>query len=129
MIGNRTFICGEEGSSETWTEEVSCKPNFSEIDILYGAFMLTIGRFAVEYDQRLENPSLYTDIGDIEVEKDTGGSPDVSIFDKQPEPLIVKNPSYLEVIKCGRQMLFRRIYDTKYHRVMNGEKINVKLNG
>jgi hypothetical protein len=118
MIRERKFIVCESGEVKTRLEEVSCKPShFDENDIVYASFILSIAKFISEYEQRLQDPSFYTDIEDVEI-KSTSIDTSYNIFPKQPEPLLVKNKSWLEYNTNYKPAISKGIFDTKYFRLI-----------
>ena len=96
------------------TETVA--PSITDQDIIHANFIIGIGKFIAEYEQRLENPSFYCDIEEMEIEKDID-NPNHQIFPSQPEPLVVKNKSWLETHYFGTKPVTRRNYFTKYFRL------------
>jgi len=93
-----------------------CKPSYTDNDFIYAGFMMAIGKFAIEYDMRLEDPSFYSDIEDMEIEKDEINT-DYQIFPKQPDPLFVKNKNWVEDYYYNGKIVKVRKFNTKYYRV------------
>jgi hypothetical protein len=115
MIHKKPFLTSGGEIAYEITETVV--PNVTENEILHAYFIVGIGRFITEYEQRLKDPSFYCDIEEMEIEKDEINT-EHNIFPKQPEPLIVKNESHVVFNNNYKPALPKRVYNTKYFRLI-----------
>lgn len=127
MIRTKTFIVGEGGSTETFQEEVSCKPtHFREEDIIHAAFMLAIGRFAAEYDKRLAEPGCEADLEDVDLD---GWSIDGNIPLDFPKVTILKGYTDMvtNFVKRGNDLVAQGYKGpVNYYMRINDGKIEKK---
>jgi hypothetical protein len=109
------YLLNEDGESTGIFVE-KCAVNLSLADIVDAYTTVAISEFERDYKARLEDPSFYCDVEDMEIESDIINS-EYNIFPKQPEHLIVRNRSWIEMNYNYKPALPKRVFDTRYFRL------------
>jgi hypothetical protein len=128
MFQKKMFV-SEDGKTQEFLEEVASAPeHLTDIDIMHSSFIMSIAKFISEYEQRLENPSLYAEIEDLdfdEIEVATNvferWRSGMQIFEPQPEPLYVKNNTWIEYEErqcCQGVKVPVRRFHTRYFKLV-----------
>jgi len=111
------YLLDEEGNNTGIFVE-KCSVDLSLEDVMDAASIIAISNFERDYKDRLTDPSFYCDIQEVYIDVDPNESSDENIFPKQLEPLIVKNESHLVWNNNYKPALSRRVYNTKYYRLI-----------